>query len=133
MRLSIAKASEATYVKGRRDFLTFRDLGFGDASDGRYGAVVINAKESMTESTGWHFHECDVQMLYMLGGWSRMRFEDGTELLLEPGDFLTIPGGTKHNEIETSADLEVLEITSPATMGTVPCDAPDSWAAEAAS
>jgi quercetin dioxygenase-like cupin family protein len=127
MRFVASRLSEDSFVPGRRDFLFFRDLGIGEASDGRYGAVVINAKAGMGASTGWHYHECDMQMVYLLKGWSHMQFEDGTDIRMEPGDTIFIPGGTLHNELAISEDLEAIEITSPAVMGTVPCDPPEGW------
>jgi len=33
----------------------------------------------------------------------------------------------RHNEIRTSDALEILEISVPAAMGTVPCDPPEGW------
>ncbi len=36
-----------------------------------------------------------------------------------------IPGGLRHNELATSATLEILEVSVPADMGTVPCDPPE--------
>jgi hypothetical protein len=36
-----------------------------------------------------------------------------------------IPGYLRHNEISTSDDLELLEVSMPAEMGTVPCDRPE--------
>jgi hypothetical protein len=37
---------------------------------------------------------------------------------------MLIPGGMKHNEIATSPEFELLEVTLPGEMGTVPCDKP---------
>ena len=41
-----------------------------------------------------------------------------------PGDTVYIPGGLKHNELRTSDDLEILEISLPGEIGTVPVDPP---------
>jgi len=35
-----------------------------------------------------------------------------------------IPGGLKHNELRTSDDLEILEISLPGEIGTVPVEPP---------
>jgi uncharacterized protein YjlB len=40
------------------------------------------------------------------------------------GDALLIPGGMKHNEIATSDDVEILELSIPGDMKTTPCDPP---------
>ena len=120
----ISRASEENLVPGRREFLFFRDFGLRESTDGRHGAVLIKAKEGMKRATGWHYHECELQMLYWLNGWSEMEFEDGTRTRFGVGDFCSIPGGMVHQEIETSDDLEVIEITMPAVIGTVPVDPP---------
>ena len=81
----------------------------------------------MTKPTGWHYHVCDGQFVYMLSGWVDLEFEDGQTVHLQAGESLYIPGGLRHNEIQTSRDLELLEISVPADMGTVACDAPEGW------
>ena len=43
---------------------------------------------------------------------------------LGAGDSVMIPGGLPHQEIATSDDLELLELSVPAEMGTVACDPP---------
>jgi len=114
----------AQFVKGRRDFFTYRDLGVTDASQGHMRAQVTTAIRGMTEPTGWHYHVCESQFVYTLAGWVVLEFEDGSQCRLEAGDSLFIPGGLRHNEIATSQDLEILEVSVPAEMGTVPCEPP---------
>lgn len=109
--------------KGRREFLRYRDIGLGAATDGRFRALGMRAS-GRNEETGWHYHVCDVQFVYVLKGWVELEFEDGRCERLVAGSFASIPGGTLHNERNLSDDLEVLEICAPADMGTVPVDAP---------
>jgi quercetin dioxygenase-like cupin family protein len=78
----------------------------------------------MTAPTGWHYHVCDGQFVYALQGWVDLEFETGERLRLEAGESLFIPGGLRHNELRTSEELEILEVSMPAAMGTVPCDRP---------
>ena len=44
------------------------------------------------------------------------------------GDSVTVvtmtDGGMKHNELQTSDDFQILEVSVPAKMDTVPCDPP---------
>jgi quercetin dioxygenase-like cupin family protein len=124
----VGHAAEQAFAKGRRDFLTFRDTGVADASGGKMSAVVLDIKQGQQQSTGWHYHECDHQLVYMLAGWSEMEIEGQAPTRLEAGDVLYLPGGVVHNEIQTSDDMRALEITLPAAMGTVPCDPPDGRA-----
>jgi uncharacterized protein YjlB len=107
----------------RRAFMTCRDLGVTDASDGWMRAQVMNVKSGAGPS-GWHYHVCEGQFLYVLKGWVEAEFEDGTMLRAEAGHSAFIPGGMIHNELRTSDDFEVLEVCLPADMGTVPCDTP---------
>ena len=43
---------------------------------------------------------------------------------MEAGDSMFIPGGCVHNELRTSNDIEILEVSTPGELGTVPVDAP---------
>ena len=56
----------------------------------------------MSRPTGWHYHECDGQFIYILKGWVDLQFEDGRTLRIEEGNSLFIPGYLRHNEIRTS-------------------------------
>ncbi len=78
----------------------------------------------MTQPTGWHYHVCEGQFVYTLKGWVELEFEDGTNCRLEAGDSVFIPGGMLHQENRTSDDLEILEVSVPADMGTVAVDPP---------
>ena len=78
----------------------------------------------MLESTGWHYHICEMQMVYVMQGQVVIEFEDGTVATFGPGDAMFIPGGTKHNEVYVSEDKISIEVCLPAQMGTVECDRP---------
>ena len=45
-------------------------------------------------------------------------------LRCEKGDSVYIPGGLKHNELRTSDDFEILEMSTPGEIGTVACENP---------
>jgi quercetin dioxygenase-like cupin family protein len=124
--LALAQKKNARYVPGRRAFFEYRDLGVTDATHGRMRAQVTTAKEAMTRETGWHFHNCDIQFVYMLKGWADLEFEDRGAVRLEAGDSVMIPGGWPHQEVRTSDDFEIIEISLPADMGTEPCSPPAS-------
>jgi quercetin dioxygenase-like cupin family protein len=111
-------------VPGRRSFVKYRDLGVADGTKGAMRAQIMMVKTGMTEPTGWHYHVCDAQFIYALKGWVDLTFETGQTLRLNTGESMLIPGGLRHNEIRTSDDLEILEVTLPADMGTVPCEGP---------
>jgi quercetin dioxygenase-like cupin family protein len=123
-KLAHATSGNAKYVTGRRSFFKYRDLGVTDATDGKMRAQVTSATQGLGEPTGWHYHICEHQLVYMLKGWVDLEFEDGTKVRLMPGDSLMIPGGMRHNETGTADELELLEVSVPAEMKTVVCDPP---------
>ena len=109
---------------GRREFLKYRDIGLAAATNQQFRLLGMRAT-GRNEATGWHYHECDVQFVYVLNGWVDLEFEGGRRERLVAGSFASIPGGTLHNEMNLSDDLEVIEICSPADMGTVAVDPPE--------
>jgi len=116
-KLAHATLENANYVTGRRSFFKYRDLGVTDATGGKMRAQVTSATQGLGEPTGWHYHVCDHQLVYMLKGWVDLEFEDGTKVHLTPG-------GMRHNETATADELELLEVSVPAEMKTVVCDPP---------
>jgi uncharacterized cupin superfamily protein len=124
MKVAVTSAKQPDYVEGRRDFFKYRDLGVKAASNGWMRAQLTTALTGMTKPTGWHYHVCEGQFVYTLKGWVELAFEDGSKCRLEAGDSCFIPGGVKHNEIGTSDDLEILEVSLPGEIGTVSVDPP---------
>lgn len=118
-QLLVQHLDDAEFGKtGRRAFFEYRDTGLADKTNGAYRAKVMRATEVM-ETTGWHYHECDLQFVYVLNGWVDLEFEDGRSERMVAGTSIAIPGGMVHNEIACSEDFEALEVASPADMGTV--------------
>ena len=125
-KVGYASERNPVIVAGRRDFFAYRDLGLKDASGGQMRGQVMKAISGMTQPTGWHHHTCDGQFVYTLKGWVELEFETGEILRLEAGDSVFIPGGMPHNELRTSDDVEILEVSVPGELGTVPCDPPSA-------
>jgi mannose-6-phosphate isomerase-like protein (cupin superfamily) len=125
MKVVVTSAKTPDYVEGRRDFFKYRDLGVKKASNDWMRAQLTTAITGMTQPTGWHYHVCEGQFVYTLKGWVELEFEDGSSCRLEAGDSCFIPGGVKHNEIGTSDDLEILEVSLPGEIGTVAVDPPE--------
>ena len=123
-KVAHARIGEPVLVEGRREFFKYRDLGVAEASAGAMRAQVMMSSQGMSRPTGWHYHECDGQFIFMLKGWVDLEFEDGRTLRIEKGDSLFIPGYLRHNEIRTSDSMEILEVSLPGQMGTTPCDPP---------
>ena len=123
--LLVQNVTEAEFAHtGRRAFFEYRDTGLGGNTDGQYRAQVMRATDVM-ESTGWHYHECELQFVYVLKGWVDLAFEDGRTERISEGGVISIPGGMIHNELAVSSDFEALEVASPADMGTVAVAAPE--------
>ncbi len=121
-KFSASFAKDATYKDGLRDFLEYRDLGIEGASGGQFRAHVMRVKDDAGDfdlhSTGLHRHHLDFQMIYILKGWIKFTYEGQGEYTFGPGDCCMQPAGIVHNELACSDDLELLEITSPASYET---------------
>ena len=94
-KLAYATPTTAPLVAGRRSFFKYRDLGVTAASSGKIRAQVTIGAEGMTQPTGWHYHVCEGQFVYMLSGWVDLEFEDGQKLRIHSGESLYIPGGLR--------------------------------------
>lgn len=124
MRLQKSFVSTTPYAPGRRAFFQYRDLGLEAATGGRMRAYQNNAIAGMTEPTGWHYHDCEMQFVYVLKGMLTIEFEDGTVATFKAGDAFFVPGGVRHNEIYVSEDKEALEVSVPGKIGTINCERP---------
>ena len=113
---------------GGREFCKYKDLLIAQATGGKLKAQLMSASRGMSEPTGWHYHVCEAQFVYALKGWVDLEFEDGRRIRLQAGESLLIPGGLRHNETATSEEFEILEVSVPGEMGTVPCDRPSHLA-----
>jgi quercetin dioxygenase-like cupin family protein len=115
-------AEDAFRHDGLRPFFEYRDLGIRQATGGKVGAHVIRARAGEGAKGGWHRHALDFQMVYVLKGWVRFRYEGVGEVLLEAGSCVHQPPGIRHAEIAHSDDVEMLEITLPAEFETTGAD-----------
>jgi quercetin dioxygenase-like cupin family protein len=121
---TISRKDGANYVPGRRDWMKYRELGVSVASGGQIRAQVTSSSQGLSDPTGWHYHVCEGQFVYVLSGWADLEFSGGDVVRIESGDSIYIPGGTPHNEVATSDTFELLEVSVPADMGTETCEAP---------
>jgi quercetin dioxygenase-like cupin family protein len=117
-RFHLAKAKDADWQVGLRRHFAYRDLGIHGATDGKVLAQVIRARQPCDGPGDEHTHSLDFQMVYVLKGWMRTRFEGVGERTLETGDCMYQEPGIKHRVLDYSDDLEVLEITIPAEFET---------------
>src|SRR5262249_9331652 len=102
-------------------FNEYRDLMLAAATNGQAAARVFRARGDMDTETGWHYHECEMQLFYIIAGETVIDVEGHGVIRFGPGSFFRTPGGVKHNAISHSSDLEGLEITFPAEITTIKC------------
>lgn len=114
-----ARSGEAKWEPGGlRPYFSYRDLGMRTATDGRVLAHVIRANQPCAGASGYHSHDLEFQMNYLIRGWARVDLGDLGEIRVEAGDAWYQPPNIKHELLEYSDDFEVLEITMPADFQT---------------
>ncbi|HWX02065.1 cupin domain-containing protein, partial [Collimonas sp.] len=92
---------------GLRDFFLYRDLGIAAATGGKVVAHLVKANMAPEVGTGWHRHEADFHIVYMLKGWARFMYED-QETLVKAGDCVHQRPGIVHFLFDYSEDMEYL-------------------------
>jgi len=130
MQVAHAQYHKKEFVPGRRAEIKYRELGVTAATVGAMRAQVMHVEKS-SQPTGWHYHTADVQFLFAVKGWVRMEFPDLGVITLSEGDSIVIPGGVIHQELCSADNLELLEVSLPAKLGTVNVPAP-AWGHEEA-
>ena len=130
---SHVKPADTQFMSGGlRDFFLHRDLGIAQATNGRVIANLVKVNMAPEPGTGWHKHEADFQIVIMAKGWARFMYED-KETLVEAGDVVHQRPGIAHYLFDYSADMEYLEIVSPADFKSVDLEpvcelpAPTPW------
>ena len=99
--------------QGRAGML-YRDL-IPSRLGGRYIASHIAIQQGGPVADWVHFHRIALQMIYVRRGWVRVVYQDGGEpFTMGEGDLVIQPPGIRHRVLESSAGLEVVEITAPA-------------------
>jgi mannose-6-phosphate isomerase-like protein (cupin superfamily) len=105
---------------GLRTYARYRDLGMSKASNGLLQAHVIRLVPPCDPKvvSKRHFHDVDVQMIYVLKGWIKGEY-DGQEVTVRQGGAWLQPPKIKHTVLDYSDDCELLEIVLPAEFKTV--------------
>ena len=88
----------------------YRDLGIVAATKGKVLAHVLRATEPCSGPGGYHTHDLEFQMNYVLRGWTRVEFEDVGEVRFEAGDSWYQEPNIKHEVLELFNDFEMIEI-----------------------
>ena len=105
---------------GLRAYALYRDLGIAPATAGLCQAHVIRFLGPCTDDVRKrHYHETELQLVYVLKGWMKNEFEGHGEQLMQAGSCWVQPPGIRHTVLDYSDDCEVLEIIVPADFNTV--------------
>jgi quercetin dioxygenase-like cupin family protein len=108
----LSRASDARWVVGRAG-MRYRDL-VPDRQGGRFIASQIRIEDGGEVPDYVHYHGVRFQMIYCAAGWVRLVYEgQGEPFVMHPGDCVLQPPKIRHRVLESSAGLEVIEITSP--------------------
>lgn len=97
-----------------RDGLVYRHL-IARSDTSRFIASRIEARPGVPVNDAVHFHNVRFQMIYCLRGWVRIAYEDqGEPITVRSGDFVLQPPHIRHRVLESSDDMQLLELASPA-------------------
>ncbi|MFZ2508759.1 MAG: hypothetical protein WAW79_09855 [Steroidobacteraceae bacterium] len=102
-----------TWVLGRAG-MRYRDL-----IPGRLGGSIIASHIHIPDAGPVpdlvHYHTVHFQLIFCYRGWARLVYEDqGPPFILRAGDCLNQPPGIRHRVLESSGNLQVIEIVVPA-------------------
>ena len=120
-QFTVSHARDSQFkADGLRPYAVYRDLGIAAASGGLCQAHVIRMIPPVTDEVRKrHYHDTELQLIYVLKGWMKNEFEGHGEQLMEAGSCWLQPPRIKHTVLDYSDDLEVLEIIVPANFKTV--------------
>ena len=109
---------------GFRSYTLTRDLGFAEATGGMVQAHVNRRARpyNAADVSQPHFHNTKFQMVYVLKGWVKSEFEGQGVMEMREGSCWIQPPLIKHNVLDYSDDLEILEVIIPARYDTVNVD-----------
>jgi quercetin dioxygenase-like cupin family protein len=111
--VTVSRLADARWEVGRADML-YRDLVPG-RDGGRLIASHIRIPTGGPVPDYVHFHTVELQIIYCWRGWVRVVYQDqGPPFVLEPGDAVLQPPGIRHQVLECSPGLEVIEVACPA-------------------
>ena len=112
---------EEDFEEGLRSYAKYRDLGMSRATNGMVQAHVVRFVPPCRPEvvSKRHYHEVDLQMVYVLKGWIKTEFEGQGAIVMRAGSCWLQPPRIEHAVLDYSDDCEVLEIVLPADFKTV--------------
>jgi quercetin dioxygenase-like cupin family protein len=118
---TVSHQSEQDFAVGLRRYAQYRDLGMAKATQGMVQAHVIRFVPPCDpqEVAKLHFHDVDLQMIYVLKGWIETELDGAGAHVMRAGSCWLQPPRIRHKVLDYSDDCEVLEIVLPADFKTV--------------
>jgi mannose-6-phosphate isomerase-like protein (cupin superfamily) len=110
--------------RGLRGYFEYRDLGIERATRGKVVAHVIRARPGKAPHGEWHWHDVDVQFVYVLEGSAVFEYEGIGRVHMKAGTCFYQPPRIRHREIRHSSDLTMIEFVSPARFKTYSAEKP---------
>ncbi|MFM9119080.1 MAG: cupin domain-containing protein [Acidimicrobiaceae bacterium] len=105
--------SDASWTVGRAG-MHYRDL-IPSRLGGAFIASHIHIPKGGPVPDYVHYHRIKFQMIYCKSGWVRVVYEDqGESFVMNAGDCVLQPPEIRHRVLESSDNLEVIEIGAPA-------------------
>src|SRR3954453_16149258 len=119
MRFAITHLKDAKFARrGLRGYFEYRDLGIERATRGKVIAHVIRARPEKAPHGEWHWHDVDMQFVYVLKGWAVFEYEGVGCVRMTAGTCFYQPPRIRHREIRHSKNLELIECGAPAKFKT---------------
>jgi mannose-6-phosphate isomerase-like protein (cupin superfamily) len=110
--------------RGLRSYFEYRDLGIRRATRGKVVAHVIRARPGKAPHGDWHWHDVDVQFVYVLKGSAVFEYEGVGRVRMKAGTCFYQPPRIRHREIRHSPDLTMIEFVAPAKFRTYSAEKP---------
>jgi hypothetical protein len=120
-KFTVSHLDEADFDQGLRSYAKYRDLGLAPATGGMVQAHVIRMIPPYRpeDVATPHYHDVELQMVYVLKGWYKTEFEGEGVHTFHAGACWLQPSKIKHTVLGYSDDCELLEIVLPAEFETV--------------
>jgi hypothetical protein len=120
-KFHVSHADGAAFDQGLRAYAAYRDLGLSPATDGLVQGHVIRfvGPYAADDAGKPHYHDVDLQLIYVLKGWYKAEFEGEGVHTFRAGSCWLQPPKIKHTVLGYSDDCELLEIVLPAEFDTV--------------
>jgi len=124
-RFNVSHSKGAKFSRrGLRGYFEYRDLGILRATRGKVVAHVIRARRGKAPHGDWHWHDVDVQFVYVLKGSAVFEYEGIGRVTMKAGTCFYQPPRIRHRELRHSSDLQMVEFVSPAKFRTYPAEKP---------